>query len=284
MKNNEINIRDPFVVCENGVYYMYGTRAENFGVKTGGFDVYIGTDLENWSLPKEVFNSEKYLLNREVNWAPEVHKFGDKYYMLATFTQNNGLRGTYALVSNTPDGAFAPVSEKPLTPPAWCCLDGTLYVDRAGAPYLVFCHEHVQIKNGTVCAVRLLPDLSAADGEPFYLFSGSHAYGMQPSPNGGYVTDGPFLYRGKKDKLYMIWSTIVNGAYYQCLAVSDNGEINGNWVQLRPIFTADGGHGMVFRNLTGGLCLVLHAPNISEREHPVFFALRDTGKTLRILK
>ena len=29
--NGDINIRDPFVLCENGKYYLYGTRAANFG-------------------------------------------------------------------------------------------------------------------------------------------------------------------------------------------------------------------------------------------------------------
>ena len=63
MKNQDINIRDPFVLVHEGKYYMYGTRAKNFGCKTGGFDVYIGTDLENWSEPKQVFDSEKQGFN-----------------------------------------------------------------------------------------------------------------------------------------------------------------------------------------------------------------------------
>lgn len=63
MKSNEINIRDPFVIYEDGKYYMYGTRAKNFGKKSGGFDVYISTDLENWSEPVECFGSVKYNLN-----------------------------------------------------------------------------------------------------------------------------------------------------------------------------------------------------------------------------
>ena len=64
----DINIRDPFVLCEDGTYYMYGTRAKNFGCKTGGFDVYISTDLVNWSEPIECFNSNQYDMNVEVNW------------------------------------------------------------------------------------------------------------------------------------------------------------------------------------------------------------------------
>ena len=44
----QINIRDPFVLYENGKYYLYGTRAASFGQKVNGFDVYISDDLTNW--------------------------------------------------------------------------------------------------------------------------------------------------------------------------------------------------------------------------------------------
>ena len=47
--------------------YIYGTRAENFGCKTGGFDVYTSTDLVNFSEAKECFNSEKYGEDEEFN-------------------------------------------------------------------------------------------------------------------------------------------------------------------------------------------------------------------------
>ena len=39
MKLEDINIRDPFVLNDGGVYYLYGTRAKDFGCHTGGFDV-----------------------------------------------------------------------------------------------------------------------------------------------------------------------------------------------------------------------------------------------------
>ena len=99
MKKDQINIRDPFIVYEHGKYYLYGTRAQNFGCKTNGFDVYISDDLTDWSDPIECFNSAKHGLSLDVNWAPEVHKYKGKYYMFVTFTQENGLRGTYSLCS-----------------------------------------------------------------------------------------------------------------------------------------------------------------------------------------
>lgn len=282
LKNSEINIRDPFILKDNGKYYMYGTRAADFGMRTGGFDVYIGTDLENWSEPKQVFDSEKAGLNKASNWAPEVHKYNGKYYMFATFEQPNGNRGTYSLVSDTPDGEFKLLSKKALTPEEWMSLDGTLYTDKAGKPYLVFCHEHVQILNGTVCYVPLSDDLASAVGEPVLIFAGSESYGCTYKENTRFVTDGPFLFRGKNDRLYMVWSTCMP-SYYQCLCASDNGEIDGKWTQLEPIFTDDGGHGMVFEDLQGNLKLTLHRPNTSLKEHPAFFDIEDTGKRLSIV-
>ena len=59
MKKEFINIRDPFILFEDGVYYMYGTRAKftwGDGTKHDyGFDVYVSDDLESWSEPISVF-------------------------------------------------------------------------------------------------------------------------------------------------------------------------------------------------------------------------------------
>lgn len=281
MKNHEINIRDPFVVCENGRYYMYGTRAKDFGRGTGGFDVYTSDDLENWSQPCAVFDSQAYGMNRACNWAPEVHRFGDRVYMFATFEQPNGNRGTYALVSDSLSGPFRPHSAGALTPQAWQSLDGTLWVED-GKPYLVFCHEHVQILNGTVCCVELTPDLRAAVGEPVLLFYGSDAYGVPENADGRYVTDGPFLYRGRDGALFMIWSTCPPEGYYQGVCRSVSGTVTGPWEQLPPLFTKDGGHGMLFRDKDGCLRLTLHSPNRSLEEHPAFFRVAEVDGTLRI--
>ena len=119
MRNQDINIRDPFILPENGKYYMYGTRAASFGFGTAGFDVYVSDDLETWSDPIPVFDSAACGRNKGVNWAPEVHKYGGAYYMFATFTQNNGLRGTYIMKADAPTGPFLPHSDGAVTPDGW---------------------------------------------------------------------------------------------------------------------------------------------------------------------
>lgn len=281
MKNQEIHIRDPFVLVHNNTYYMYGTRAKDFGIRVGGVDVYKGTDLENWSEPKAVFDSEKYGLNRQANWAPEVHEYCGKFYMFATFGKENGLRGTYVLVSDSPEDEFKPLTGKAITPYDWECLDGTFYVED-GVPYCVFCHEHTQIFDGTVNYIQLTADLKEAVGEPKTLFAGSSYLNREADEKCHNVTDGPFMYRLKNGKLIMIWST-VNGKYFQCVCTSDNGKISGSWKHLPNLFDDNGGHGMIFKGLDGKLRLTLHCPNNQPDERPAFFEIKETDTSLEIV-
>ena len=281
MKNREINIRDPFVLSENGTYYMYGTRAASFGIVTGGFDVYIGNDLENWSGPKEVFNSDKYGLNTGSNWAPEVHKYKGAYYMFATFIKPDGLRGTYILRSDSPEGPFAPHSKGSATPDGWECIDGTFYVED-GVPYIVFCHEHTQIIDGTICYMPLTDDLTESAGEPVTLFSASSPHYIKEAlGDGHYVTDGPFMYRTKTDELLMLWSTFIGGNYAECLVKFEGGSIKNRFVHLDPMTNDDGGHGMLF-DTDKGLYLTFHRPNTSGSEHPVFIPAQDCGDSITV--
>lgn len=277
----QINIRDPFVLYENGKYYLYGTRAASFGQKVNGFDVYVSDDLINWSEPEECFCSGDYGLNTNVNWAPEVHKFDGAYYMFATFTKPNGLRGTYALRAEKPTGPFVPHSEGALTPDEWECLDGTLYIEN-GEPYLVFCHEHTQIIDGTVCYIPLENNLKRAKCEPVTLFSGSSPFYITKAPDDGhFVTDGPFMFRTHNGELLMIWSTFINNQYAECLVRFEGGSIKNSFEHLDPLIDNDGGHGMIFK-ADGRLFLTFHKPNQSGFEHPYFVEIEDCKNTVRI--
>lgn len=286
MKLSDINIRDPFILPEDGKYYMYGTRAKNFGVKTGGFDVYTSTDLEDWSEPIECFDSAKYCLNHHANWAPEVHKYNGAYYMFATFTSEaTNERGTYILKADNPLGPFAPHSEGSVTPADWSSLDGTFYVSKDGKPFMIFCHEWTQIDDGEVCSIELTPDLKSVVGVPETLFKGSDMIGAKPIKENCFVTDGPFLYRTNEGNLLMIWSSFGEGGYTEALAYSDNGEIDGKWKQSeKHLFTEDGGHGMIFTDFNGELKFIMHQPNKPSFERPRIIKIKDTGNLIEVLK
>lgn len=283
MKNSEINIRDPFVLAENGTFYMYGTRAKDFGKKVGGFDVYVSNDLENWSEPKECFNSEEYGMNTEVNWAPEVHKYNGAYYMFASFTQENKKRGTYVLKSDSPSGPFKPHSNGAVTPKNHFSIDGSLYVEN-GVPYLLYCYEHVEIFNGKMCYVELSPDLTHAVGEPVTLFTAADPKWVKHKiPLQHYITDGPFMYKTKNGTLLMIWSTYINHKYAECVVKFSGNTIKGEITHLEPLIDNDGGHGMIFSS-GEKLYLTYHTPNKSGSEHPAFVEIEDNGDSICIKK
>lgn len=276
MKRSEINIRDPYILTHNGKYYMYGTRAVNtwdvISPTPHGFDVYESDDLENWSEPKEIFASYDGFWGKTQFWAPEVHKYNGKFYMLASFARNDGYqRGTGIFECDTPDGIFKDIVGEAITPKDWECLDGTLYVEN-DTPYIVFCHEWTQIKNGTVCAVELSKDLKQAVGEPILLWSAGDApWADDIRGNGSYVTDGPYLVKKKNGELICIWSSFSKGEYVEAISRSDNGSIKGKWtIDKKLLYEKNGGHGMIFIDLNGKSNFVYHSPNETPKERPFY--------------
>ncbi|UOQ46658.1 glycoside hydrolase family 43 protein [Gracilibacillus caseinilyticus] len=291
LKNQDIQIRDPFIYVnrEEGKYYLYGSTDKDIWGKGTGFDVYIGTDLEHWDGPFPVFRPDASFYSDENFWAPEVHYYNGDYYLFATFLlKESGMRGTAILKSSTLTGPFQPHSEGIVTPNNWHSLDGTLHIDREGAPWMVFCHEWIQVGDGEICAIRLKADLSDAVGEPITLFAASEAqwptsftHKRFPSQI-NYVTDGPYLYDAENGELLMLWASFVDSIYAQGISRSVSGQLTGPWQHDdHPLFTSDGGHGMLFHDKYGRLQLTLHSPNRTPEERPIFIELEESSGKLR---
>ena len=303
---SEINIRDPYIVAdtETRTYYMYKSAAviNNEGKSTSGVVTYKSKDLKSWEGPYTVFSTPSQNWATGAIWAPEVHVYNGKYYLFATMNgdiefkkaQANWpkytFRGTQIFYSDSPEGPFKPFNYLPHTPIDRMALDGTLWVED-GIPYMIYCHEWVQIADGSMELVKLKPDLSGTDGPSTTLFYASAAEwstgSKHPSPLPvSYVTDGCFVYRTKTGKLLMIWSSFMNNEYAIGIAESVTGKITGPWKQQeKPLFTKNGGHGMIFKTFDNRLCITLHGPNSPSRaERARIFELEDTGETLQIIE
>ena len=279
MKRTDINIRDPFVLVHEGAYYLYGTRGATCWGPADGFDVYVSRDMEEWDGPFVCFHNDGSFWADRNYWAPEVYFYQGAFYMFASFKNPDVRRGTAVLKAESPLGPFVPHSDGCVTPRDWECLDGTLYVDKAGKPWMVFCHEWVQAGDGEVDAIPLTDDLSAPAGEPKLLFRASEAPWCKvmhhSSGVDGCVTDGPFFWRTAEGTLLCLWASFSAGGYTEGVAVSCNGEIDGTFTQVEPLFMDDGGHGMVFRALDGQLYLTLHSPNAHLEERPFFHPITE---------
>ena len=288
----DFRIRDPFVLADNGTYYLYESKPW-FGGK--GVSVRTSTDLEHWSERNPAMVVPEGVPVTAV-WAPEVHKYEGAYYLFTTLTEKKGSapiqamdpkaqeknltpRGTWVFKAESPLGPFKPVKMGPLPPKEWMTLDGTLYVED-GQPYMVFCHEWCQVDNGRMCYAPLAKDFASFTAPPKTLFAARDAV-----PGAGHVTDGPFFYRSPKNgDLYMIWSNFVKGhGYCVLLRKSTTGKLAGPWTKDEILYAKNGGHGMLFRTFDGKLLLTLHQPNSGEAERMKLFEIEDTGHTLRLV-
>jgi len=293
VRASEIHMRDPFVLPspDEGLYYLFGTTDEDCWKADGvGFDVYVGTSLDDWRGPFPAFRPPADFWGRKNFWAPECHAYRGRWYLLASFIGSGLRRGTQVLAADSPAGPYFPHSLGPLTPSDWECLDGTLFVDDGGAPWMVFCHEWVQAVDGEVCAMPLSEDLREPAGPPRLLFRGSSAPWTRPhrrrdgsiDPQSR-VTDGPFLHRLTSGALVMLWSSFSDAGYALGQALSAGGGLEGPWLQsAAPLVDRDAGHGMVFSSFDGALFLALHAPNESPLERPVFIPLKEADGILAL--
>lgn len=310
LRLSDFPLHDPCIFADSSTqtYYLYTSlRARLASQPQSGTVVYKSKDLAVWEGPFVVFVCpDDSWADPQVNaWAPEVHFYKGKYYLFTTLhnpakslpslvpSRPNSMRGTMIAVSDSPEGPFTLLKkDSPVTPPNFMTLDGTLYVDDEGQPWMVYAHEWIQTIDGTIEAIPLKDDLSVANGDPIHLFKGSDAPWLNeqtiPSASSAiYVTDGPQFYRSKDDQLLMLWSSYEKNSfgrdgYVETIARSKSGKLKGPWEQLAPLVGNDSGHGMLFRTFEGQLMMVIHQPFINARGK--IYEMEDLGDNLRVVK
>jgi beta-xylosidase len=297
---SHLRIHDPWVVADTDsqTYWLFSRNDPAVtGDKRLGIMAYVSRDLAHWEKPRIVFTLPDGTWANDGAWAPEVHQWKGRWYLLATFhneaavIQAKGRRPTYRrttllAVSDRLDDPFTLMrGGDPIAPADDMTLDGTLHVDATGKPWLVYAHEWMQVGAGTIEAMPLKDDLSAA-GPPQLLFRADEADWVvgQKQPEGDivHVTDGPELFSTAKGALFMLWSSYGKDGYVQALARSTSGTVTGPWEQLGPLVERDSGHGMLFRAFDGRLMMVVHRP--FKRALAKFYEMRDTGDRVEVLR
>lgn len=274
-------LRDPCILQESGIYYMYGTGWTCYTNSTGKLD---GT----WEGPFSVVALPEGHEADTDYWAPEVHKYGEYYYMFTTYHSSvTNHHGCTILRADNPLGPFEEITNGQITPKDWDCIDGTLYIDENNQPWMVFVHEWTSMpdKIGSFCAAKLSDDFTKFISEPIELFKARDTSWA----NAG-VTDGCWMYRTAEGELLMVWSNFDKYGYNVAIARSKSGNILGKWKHdERQLYSwcytgeYDGGHGMIFTDTDGQMYLSMHSPNTKTNnrgEMPVFLKIREENNTL----
>lgn len=273
-------LRDPFILVHNGTYYAYGTGWGCFKNTSGSLESgweYIG-----------VVASVDPSRDGGAHWAPEVYNYNGSFYMITTYKNSTtNKHGCTVLRSDSPEGPFTEISNGTITPAGWDSIDGTLYVDKDGTPWMIFVREWTSAPGGvgSFAAAQLSDDLTHFVTEPFELFRAN-----EPEWAAMSVTDACFMYTTKDGELLMLWSNFDSDGYVSAVARSSDGTLKGEWSHDEDLLfskslsvTYDGGHAMIFTALDGNMYIALHSPNTAEtnrKEKPVFIAIKEENGSL----
>jgi hypothetical protein len=311
---NDLSVHDPCILADTNsrTYYIYagydlkrdGGRLKSSNGRAG-VKAFLSKDLLKWTGPQLVFEIPAGFWGDADSspWAPEVHAYNGKYYLFTTFNAWKeemdrrpgrpfiNKRASQILVADSPLGPFKPFSNQPHTPTDEMTLDATFWVED-GQPWLIYCHEWVQLGNGLVKAIRLKPDLSATEGDPITLLNaGGFAWtrkeiGYRAGRFPGAVTDGPYFWRTSRGVLAMIWSSWTpEHQYALAFAYSPSGKLAGPWQHdAGPTLWDDRGHGMIFRDFDGRLLLCLHRYFHQPKTRVQLWELEDVGDRLKLGK
>lgn len=277
MKRENLHIRDPFVFIEHETYYLLGTTGNDSWGKGSDLTLYVSRDLENFE-KKCTLVTDGSLDGYTNIWAPELHFYNGKYYLIVSAFREDLGRGSFIFSSDYLGGNFKMLTGEYITPAGWGCLDATLFVYK-GKPYLCFSNEWTtpltKDGDGSLYIASLSDDLTNIVGTPKKLISGKHCgFSVEVHHGGksGYVAEGPFLYE-EGDRIVLLWSTFTNEGYCIVKNVSETGPF-GEYVFDRILFRKDGGHSMSFIDLHGVRRLTFHQPNLKPYERMVVLDMK----------
>lgn len=287
-KGEKMPCRDPYIMLYGDKYFLYRTADK------AGVTCCVSEDLENWSEPITVYETPADFHGiKDFFWAPECHYYKGNFYLITSvFSSISNHRNVSIYRADNPLGPFEDIAGGSVTPREWDTIDGTLYVDREGQPWLVFVHEWTSMpdKNGSMAIAKLSDDLSHLITEPQNIF---FARDMDWATHG--VTDGAYPYRTDDGKLIMIWSNFSKDGYVIAKVYSESGEITGPWKHeneflytrgMKPEYTVDGGHGMIFQTKEGETVLSFHGPNSKlpngDFEHLIIKKIVEIDGTIRL--
>lgn len=266
-----MEMSNPFIIFDKSrlTYYMTGD---------GGY-VWKSRDLHKWNGPYNVLSLDtlEWMGAHPQITAPEIHKYNDKYYYVATFTRpdvtidnvdGNDVprRSCQLLVADSIEGPYKPIpAEMPLLRADQASRGATFITDEYDSGYLIYSHDWIQSREGTTQIILMTKELSRQIGEPYIMFQASQnpwskEEGDEPSP----IMDGPWLFDTEERELGMLFTTEIDGKGALGVAYSEKDHgLNGPWhIMPNPLLTGGYGQAMLFNDFDGSLVMVLHKDTV----------------------
>lgn len=252
---SEVKTADPFILNDNGIYYLYGTRAGN---PNKGFEAFSSKDLKNWKREGYVITT-----GRSLYWAPEVYKFDGKYYMY--YSAGHQL---YVAIANSPLGPFKDVSTEPMLELGVNMIDSSIFTDTLPDGKIQQWMFFVEENGGNrIYRCKLNADHVTADASTVQkVIEADKTYEKRVSYR---CTEGPIVIK-KGGRYFLMYSANTYNSIHYCVCVAFTSNLESNqWTKLstNPILSyttldnqlyGTGHHGWFIDN--DGQCrIVFHA-------------------------
>ena len=221
-------IGDPFILKEGDTYYCYATAGSS------GFYMWKTKDLSDWGSAERIHVFEGSSWATKNYWAPEVHKYQDKYVLMysAQWGSDYKLRIGIAF-ADSPEGPFVDPLTKPLLRKNYCAIDAHLFVDDDGTPYLFYVRDNYDnyIGNHQVSqtyGVQLSEDLLSIVGEPVLLTTPENDWELK---SGRYIWNEGVYVLKNEGKYYLYFSANYTSTHDYCVGVAVSDSILGPYVK-----------------------------------------------------
>ena len=249
-----MELSNPFVVYDrkSNMYYMTGD---------GGY-MWTSRNLRMWNGPYVVIKSDSsawFGMGNAVT-APEIHKYNDRYYYMASFEDAGGGRRSCAvLVADRLTGPYVPLNK-----------EGLLLSDEEIAGHPTFCTDELNAgymiysdskePGGELKIIRFTDSLEERMGEAYAMFSG--ADNALDVVKGDKPIEAPYLFitdTGMPGMLFTAYDgdeSVIAVAY----TINEMGHwLNGPWVaETQPLLRGNVGGASLFTDYDGTLVMALH--------------------------
>lgn len=251
-----VSLGDPFIMLHQGVYYAYGTQAED------GIEVYTSDNLEEWEKAPALALHKDNSFGDKWFWAPEVYYVNGKFYMYYTAEEH-----MCAATSDSPLGPFIQEVKKPMLE-GEKTIDNSLFIDDDGTPYLFFDRFNDGLN---IWVAELEEDLITIKKQTLHpcIHVSQEWEKVWPRVNeGAFVTKHNGMY-------YMTYSANSYESPFYGVGCATATSIMGEWTKYpdNPLLQKPGnlvgvGHSALFRDKKGDLRIVFHAHHDDKNIHP----------------
>ena len=265
-----MDLKNPFIRYEydDNCYYMVGD----------GGHMWVSSNLRTWTGPYDVLDQDtaSWIGAEPVVTSPEIHRYGGKYYYMATFERPDVVvcdvdgkpfarRSCVALVSDDIRGPYRTIDSKSkLLVESEMAAHPTFGVDHLGASYMIYTHQGEQNGNGTVQIIRFSDDLGRRVGEAYIMFA------AEKNRWSGEVVDGerffspvmeaPLLFVTDEKEMGILFTSYIGGEKAIGVAYTATGEYgyNGPWtVEDEPLLKGGVSCSAIFSDYDGTKVLVV---------------------------